>query len=420
MAVFDDQLDHVLINLCNYSIDDADDVVQKLFTYNMITSFCQLRTTPPLDIGLWKIGRGNGLFVPVLCSIHLSLSNVIYYASALEKSQSNNPPWDDATQWTSDAFDKWVLNDKDTFLASGNAPVNNNAFAFGAPAGGALAASNKTDQNAIDMFNKRPPNQTLYEKLTNNSKYSSWLVVFKRQATFDYFVRVLDKNNKAKLCRPGADLDVWDLQVNFLGIILKKTSQTEKGISLTARFRDDPRKCWFENHKFQTKSDTYIQAACAIISKLYKIKVTSFPTRSSFLTGFDLLVQSNDDISTTLLDTKTKWIMLSSAIRSGMTSGGLNHTYMNFVSHQRYSGQPLQAFTDLHQYVLDYDQILNNHTPLVSPPRHSRHYNSFPSNSNSGDEFAMLSAYLSNLGCDNNMLRHFEVFAGQLQRRPPH
>ena len=246
MAVFDAQLDNFLTVLCNYSIGDADDVVRQLFTYNMIILFCQLCTTPPLDIGLWKIVRGNDTLVPILCSIYLSLSNVIYYASALEDSSINNPLWDDPTNWPSGVFDKWVVNNK----ASGNAPVNNNAFAFGAPVGGAATASNKTDQNFLDMFNKRPPNQALYEKLTNNANYSSWVVGFKHQATFGHFVRGLDKNNKQNLCCPGADLDLWDLQVNFLGIILKKTLQTEKGISLTQRFCDDPRKCWFEHHKF--------------------------------------------------------------------------------------------------------------------------------------------------------------------------
>ena len=229
---------------------------------------------------------------------------------------------------------------------------------------------------------------------------------------------MLDKNNKPILCHAGPDLELWDLQLNFLGIILKKTLQTEKGISLNTRFRDDPHKCWFEHHEFQTESDISFQAACAIISKLYKIKVASFPTLSSFLTGFDHLVQSDDDISATILDARTKWIMLSSAIHGDTANGGLNHTYMNFVAHQRYSGQPLQTFTNLHEYVLDCAQILDNHTPLVSPPPHAHHSNSFPSDSNSDDEVTTLSAYVSNLGCDNNMLRCFEVFAGQRQRCP--
>ena len=168
--------------------------------------------------------------------------------------------------------------------------MSNNAFAFPAPAGGAAAASNKIDQNALDMFNKRPPNQTLYEKLTNNTNYSSWIVAFKRQATYDHFVCVLDKNNKASLCCAGPDLELWNLQVNFLAIILKKTLKNEQGISLTTRYHDDPQKCWFENHEFQTESDKSIQVACAIISKLYRIKVASFPTQNSFLTGFDGLV----------------------------------------------------------------------------------------------------------------------------------
>ena len=98
---------------------------------------------------------------------------------------------------------------------------------------------------------------------------------------------------------------------------------------------------------------------------------------------------------------------------------GLNHTYMNFVAHQWHTKRPLQTFANLHQYVLDCVHILDNTTPMVSPPRHAHHSDSFPSKSNSDDEVATLSAYLSNLGCDDNMLRHFEVFASQQQHRPP-
>lgn len=90
--------------------------------------------------------------------------------------------------------------------------VNNNAFDFCAPVGNAAsaasaaAAGNKTDHNTREIFNKRPPNQNLYEKLTNDVNYSSWVFAFKRQATFDHFVYVLEKNNKEKLCHPDADI----------------------------------------------------------------------------------------------------------------------------------------------------------------------------------------------------------------------
>ena len=229
MTIFDNQLDHVLQNLCNYNIDDADDVLNRLFHDNMVTLFCQFCNTPASELGFWQIMRDDGSFTPIIRNVQMSLSNVLYYASALEAAASNNPPWDDATQWTSQDFDKWVRNDKDAFLSSGNATVSNNAFAFAAPAGGAAAptAGNKTDQNALDMFNKRPPNQTVYEALTNNANYYSWLVTFKRQATFDHLDCVLDKNNKPTSCRVGPDWDLWDLQVNFLAIILKKTLQTK-------------------------------------------------------------------------------------------------------------------------------------------------------------------------------------------------
>ena len=98
--------------------------------------------------------------------------------------------------------------------------------------------------------------------------------------------------------------------------------------------------------------------------------------------------------------------MLSSVIRKDKNNG-LNQTYMNFVAHQQLGGRPVQVFNNLHQYVLDFSQILDNHDPLDSPPRHAHVSKSFPSDSNSDDEVATLSAFLRNLGCDDDMLRPF-------------
>ena len=109
--------------------------------------------------------------------------------------------------------------------------------------------------------------------------------------------------------------------------------------------------------------------------------------------------------------------MLSTAMQHD--ADGLKQTYMNFVAHQRQNKQPLQTFANLHKYVLDYVQILNLTNPLVSPPHQAHYSDSFPSNSNSDDEVVMMSAYLSNLGCDNDMLHRFEVLASQQQRRLP-
>ena len=86
---------------------------------------------------------------------------------------------------------------------------------------------------------------------------------------------------------------------------------------------------------------------------------------------------------------------------------------MNFVAHQRQNKKPLQNFANLHEYVIDCVQIVDLTNPLVSPPRHAHHYDSFPSDTDSDDEVTTLSAYLSNLGCNDDMLRRFEVFIAQ-------
>ena len=88
---------------------------------------------------------------------------------------------------------------------------------------------------------------------------------------------------------------------------------------------------------------------------------------------------------------------------------------MNFIAQRKLAGKLIQVLQDLHQYILDCSQILDNHDPMVSPLHHAHVSDSFPSNSNSDDDVATLHAFLSNLGCIQDMLRHCEVLAGQQQ-----
>ena len=92
---------------------------------------------------------------------------------------------------------------------------------------------------------------------------------------------------------------------------------------------------------------------------------------------------------------------------------------MNFVQQSKLAGQPIHVFTYLHQHILDCFQVLYNNQPLVSPLRYAYVYNSFTYDSNSDDEISTLSAYLGNMGCSHEMIRCFEVFAGQWLQHPP-
>ena len=108
--------------------------------------------------------------------------------------------------------------------------------------------------------------------------------------------------------------------------------------------------------------------------------------------------------------------MLSTAMHHD--EQGFKQTYITFVAHQRQNNKLLQTFANLHKYVVDCVQIVDLTNPLVSPPHHAHHSDYFPSDTDSDDEVTKLSAYLSDLGCNDDMLRRFEVLAAQQQRCP--
>lgn len=107
-VVFYSQLDHILINLCKYNINDPDSQVCKVLQSEMVMTFNQLCTTPPTDIGLLQMDKGNNIFGPIVRSFHNSLVDVIYYADVLKSLQNNNSNWPNSTSWRIDDFTKWV------------------------------------------------------------------------------------------------------------------------------------------------------------------------------------------------------------------------------------------------------------------------------------------------------------------------
>ena len=147
------QVDDVLINLFKYGIDDPDNKVCKVLEVGIVITFNQLCNTPPSDISFLKMDKGKNTFGPIVCTVHNSLANIIFYTRALESTLSNNPNLDDATSWTIDTFSKWIWNNIDAHLASAGAPSPAGAFVFGSPGvGDATVTSTKANQSALETF----------------------------------------------------------------------------------------------------------------------------------------------------------------------------------------------------------------------------------------------------------------------------
>lgn len=96
-------------------------------------------------------------------------------------------------------------------------------------------------------------------------------------------------------------------------------------------------------------------------------------------------------------------------------------SYMSFIHRFKVAGLPNTSSLDkLHEYIDKCSQLLDNHDPMIIPPFHAHVSISVPSDINNDDDIATLSAFPGgNMGCSNEVLCRFEVFAGQQQQGSP-
>lgn len=312
--VFNQKLDHILTSFVGLDLSGANNMHVKMFYCQGITSFYHFKVIRPRDFCNFSYHNDGPITNqrPIPSAIHQALVDVLYFCQHLVT--TNDSDQDDPSTWTTNVFHWWVCSH---IAVSGGGGGRGGGGGSGG-AGGVppilLTAQERLDISNLEAYEKRPPCDSDYTKLTADVHYPCWVVPFHCCAKVDAFDRVTDPAEKFSLCCPGANQELWLLQINFLGLVLDTVLKNPMGAMLIWHYHDDPCKIWFKHEEFQKCSPSSVFARQQLIQDLYSLTLKDFSSCHAFIKYFGSLIQNYDDISMPPLDGNMKVNLLQLAI----------------------------------------------------------------------------------------------------------
>lgn len=100
----------------------------------------------------------------------------------------------------------------------------------------------------------------------------------KRQLIADTLSRVIDPAFTLVKCQAGSDLELGELQINFLKQILSAVLLNSKGKGLVTTHPEDALYIWKEHEAYQKMSDSAQIGTTDIMNKLMSLKIAESPT----------------------------------------------------------------------------------------------------------------------------------------------
>ena len=150
--------------------------------------------------------------------------------------------------------------------------------------------------------------------------------------------------------------------MNFLGIVLRQTLETDIGLLYLTQYPDNPRKVWFEHHEFQSNSPSSKAEKQNLFITLNDLRIKTFPTRILFLTEWCRIQHKIDDISIPPMADEIKSDILQIAIKCNPT---MVTTFSNYEQLRTMNNLPAAIpFKDLYRRVLSDFITLDKNSPL--------------------------------------------------------
>ena len=302
MVVFDIKLDYVLKDLLGVPIGTATDPTLLSLDHHGISKWPQFFKVKASIINNLHYVDHDIPKYPAKRIID-ELQSVRNYRRHLLKEGDTDA--DDPTKWDVPAYENWVAYKEDDFLAglSGNVPA--------APA---AAVATAPSNSGVNSWKKVRRDHTKFDKLVNDDNYYQWLADFNMMAVEQDFDRIMDFNLKRTTLVDNDDRALWDLQENYLHIVLKHTLVSPMGKVLLTSHSDSPRRIWFEHHEYQTTSLVASSRGHNLTTKLSNLKITSCSTRVEFIEKFVTIIEHHELVAKVPMTDEVKVDHLTMAI----------------------------------------------------------------------------------------------------------
>ena len=302
MVVFDIKLDYVLKDLLGVPIGTATDPTLLSLDHHGISKWPQFFKVKASIINNLHYVDNDIPKYPAKRIID-ELQSVRNYRRNLLKEGDTDA--DDPTKWDVPEYENWVAYKEDDFLAglSGNVPA--------APA---AAVATAPSNSGVNSWKKVRRDHTKFDKLVNDDNYYQWLADFNMMAVEQDFDRIMDPNLKRTTLVDNDDRALWDLQENYLHIVLKHTLVSPMGKVLLTSHSDSPRRIWFEHHEYQTTSLVASSRGHNLTTKLSNLKITSCSTRVEFIEKFVTIIEHHELVAKVPMTDEVKVDHLTMAI----------------------------------------------------------------------------------------------------------
>ena len=231
MASFDAPLEHLITKIAKHGLTDPYPLA---LSYACVKTFDQFRMIDINDVPLFiykdpKDPKG-ATTLPLHLTLIREIQRLVSYCQYLE--DSNHADCDDPTLWKYDACREWQRKSYIAFInAKATAALASPTAIAGASAVGSatlpiISAKQKDDDAALVSWNRRPRDVAKYPILKTDDGYPDWKLKMKRQLIADTLQRVTVTDFAiATFCRPGADTELAELQINFFEQILSAVLQ---------------------------------------------------------------------------------------------------------------------------------------------------------------------------------------------------
>jgi hypothetical protein len=222
-----------------------------------------------------------------------------------------------ATLWDIDTYSKWCRNFYATYLAT---LIGTNAPAIPTPVTSMatvfVTTAQKDDEAALISWNRKPHDVAKYPLLKNDADYQDWKLKMKQQLIADTLSRVTDPAFVINNCRPGADMELATLQINFFEQILSAVLLNPEGKGLIITHPEDSLFVWKQHEAHQTDSDSAQINTTALLNKLMTLKIVDSPSRHSFLVLFQEVCNRYDQLADVRLADSFKRTLLQASLPS--------------------------------------------------------------------------------------------------------
>jgi hypothetical protein len=370
-----------------------------------------------IDIVNFKVNSS----VPIKKFEALEIRKAVVYA--LHREDLQDTDWNDPSQWDIAVYGPWSRHGVFRYINLHAATLGGAPLAVppigttGAPYV-ALTPQEKKDDAALVSWYRKSREASKYPIIKDDAYYQDFELQMKRQLLEDRLSRVIDPNFSLSACRPGSDLELAKLQLNFFEQILTAVLQNAEGKGLITTHPEDSLYVWQQHEIHQRGSDSAQISSTAIMTKLMDLRMSNSPTRHAFMILFQDTCNRYDTLSGLALTNDLKKTLLQKAISHDTALTNSWNTVNEVRRAVGGSSATTPSYNDFYTFLLTQSKTHDLSIPLKRSTRHANQSIidtlDHGDNDNDNDDDSIINDFIANMSVQDQPMTEEVVNALQV------